>query len=250
MVKMRDKNFFYISGIASFLIYFILFVIVLIYLKSSQTVRYDAGKRVSVLELSLVSDKLQSNDDTHVSQSEDEDKMDTLVKNSSSVSVKRKTQLKSLFAQVNTKEDSTIEKDNVNNEEGNNLASRLKSRFNKRKKGDISKISKYLNSVKTKTTPMVLVSKSGKKNKYYSKIYNILSSRWNPLFIMNGLSAKVLITINRRGVFSYKFLRTSGNEIFDGSLRAFLKSQVKEKFPISAKGGSTDIEFTFKTKEK
>lgn len=232
------------------MLYLIFCVLVLIYLKSSQIIRYDAGKKVSVLELNLVSENLKNNQNSNMSQSKDEDKTDSLVKNSSSVSAKRRTKLKSLFAHVSTKSNSLIEKEKVNNEQANNLSSRLKSRFNKQKKGDISNISKYLNSVKTKSTPMVLVNNLGKKNKYYSEIYNILSSRWNPLFIMNGLSAKVLVTIDKRGFFSYKFLRGSGNEIFDGSLRAFLRSQVRQKFPISAKGRSTDIEFTFKTKEK
>ena len=61
---------------------------------------------------------------------------------------------------------------------------------------------------------------------YFSKIYNLLSSRWNPTRFFNDLKAKVIITISHNGTFSYQFIQYSDDIGFDNQLKNFLMMKV------------------------
>jgi hypothetical protein len=67
------------------------------------------------------------------------------------------------------------------------------------------------------------------------------------MLVSYDLFAKVLVIITNDGKFDYKFLKYSGNEVFDSSLTSFLNEQVNIAYPEHNKGSVTKIEVIFKS---
>ena len=178
----------------------------------------------------------------------DTKKSNEIVKKSASVSAKKKANLKSLFAKVKT-EAPKIAKKEILNVKKSTVTSRFKSKFEKQQKSKNVTVSKLLDNVKSKSSIKIPTDTKNRNDEYYSKIYELLASRWNPGLIIEGLSAKVLVIISSEGEFNFKFLKNSGNVNFDDSLRVFLQDQKLISYPTHNRGSKQKIAVTF-TAEK
>lgn len=246
---MSDKKFFYVSGILSFSFYGLFFLLFILYVKSHNVKKIDAFSKTTVLELDIIVDNKPKQEEKTIQKLvQNSEKSEDIVKKSTSKSVKTTANVQSLFANVSVAAQ-TVKKEVINNTEKSLVSSRYKSKFEKQSKSERVSVSKLLDNVKQNSSKLLVSNNKNQNDPYYSKIYELLASRWNPRIIIDDLSAKVIITIFNDGRFDYKLLIQSGNDIFDDSLYAFLESQKLEKFPPYEKGNSTDIEFTFKTKE-
>lgn len=247
--SMSDKKFFYVSGILSFSFYGLFFLLFILYVQSHNVKKIDAFSKTTVLELDIIVDtKPKQEEKTIQKLAQNSEKSDNIVKKSTSKSVKTTANVQSLFANVSVAAQA-VKKEVINNTEKSLVSSRYKSKFEKQSKNESVSVSKLLDNVKQNSSKLLVSNSKNQNDPYYSKIYELLASRWNPRIIIDNLSAKVIITIFSDGRFDYKLLVKSGNDIFDDSLYAFLESQKLEQFPPYEKGNSTDIEFTFKTKE-
>jgi hypothetical protein len=247
---MSDKKFFYVSGILSFSFYCLFFLLFILYVKSHNVKKIDAFSKTTVLELDIIVDNKPKEEEKKTIQNvvKNTEKSEDIVKKSTSKSVKTSANVQSLFANVSVASQN-VKKEVVNNTQKNLVASRYKSKFEKQSKNESVSVSKLLDNVKQNSSKLLVSNSKNQNDPYYSKIYELLASRWNPRVIIDDLSAKVIITIFSDGRFDYKLLIKSGNDIFDDSLYDFLESQKSEIFPPYEKGSSTDIEFTFRTKE-
>jgi len=241
---MQKKNYFYLSGVISFSIYLLCCFSLLLYINAPKPKKYDAFSKTTVLELELVSTK----DTKNRVEKKVEKKVEKVVKKSTSKSNEKKADFKSLFANVKTKAKTVTEKE-VNNVQASSDPSRFKSRFEKQKKSENISVSKLLSDIKTTTKMSISTSSEHKSDPYYSKIYEILASRWTPTVLGANLEAKVLVIISSSGGFDYRFIKYSKNEMFDNSLKSFLESQRGESYPPHNKGSKTEIEVLFKSKE-
>lgn len=251
---MDNRTTFYLSAIFSFLLYFSIVFIFLFYANSSHVRKIDALNKTTVLELDILiedkSDLSKVNNDNKLlikSKILNENK-NRVVKKTSSVSAKRRSDLKSLFANVNTKVNNVVKND-VLNIKKSSIASRYKSKFEKERNVKDIKVSKLEKTKKNISSKKQIAQESKfEKDPYFSKIYQLISSRWKPTIFFNELSAKVLITISSNGSFSYQFIQYSNNTGFDTQLKKFLESQTVLSYPISPSKASTQIEITFQSK--
>lgn len=163
---------------------------------------------------------------------------------SASNSNEKKPDLKSLFA--NVKETAkTVAKEEVNNVEKSIDPKRFKSKFEKEKKSSNIKIDKLLEDEKTATnTKSTNAAKGQETDQYFSQISEMLSA-WMP--VGTGLKAVVLIMIDLNGRFDYSFVKKSGDETFDTSLRNFLEEQKNIAYPKPTKGKAVRINVDFKS---
>ncbi len=241
-----NKSNFYLSGLVSLFIYIFFFVLFILYIGSSNAKIYDSSKKVTVLELDIVLSNIQNKELKSKSSKPQEEK---IVEKSTSKSAEQKANLKLLFANVDTKAIETV-KQEVNNIQSSSTSSRFKSKFEREsrssKEVDVSKI---LEDVESKQRKLSISTSSKYENDpYYSKIYEILAQRWNPILIEDGLEAKILLTIYSDGKFDYRVLKYSTNEKFDILLKEFLDKQRNLSYPPHNKGSKTNIEVTFKSK--
>lgn len=239
---MEQKREFYLSGIASFAVYLVVCIAILLYINTPKPKKFDVASKVTVLELELISTK--SNELKVAKKSM---KQEAIVKKATSRSHKQKADFKSLFANVSTKS-VKVEKKRVNTVTKSLDPSRFKSKFEKQKKSDNVSVSKILNDVKTTTNrPTNMASKKGKEHEYFSKIKEILWQRWNPRLLNEGLEVKVLVMITNNGKFDYRIMKYSNEERFDQSLKEFLNTQINEIFPPHDIGSKVDIIINFKS---
>ena len=246
---MDNNKAFYTSATIAISLYIFIVIIFLLYLTVHDVKKIDAYSKETILELDIIvapkKKALPKPVKSH--QVKIESKIaKKIVKKSASVSAKKRTDLKSLFANVKTKA-KVVKKKIVNNVKKSTTTSRFKSKFEKQTKVD-NKLSKLL---KEQTSTATLKKKSGdiknEKDPYISKIYEILYQRWNPLLLLDGLSAKVVLTINYNGELKYRILQYSGDSSFDDQLVIFLEEQSTLKFPIPNKQ-KIDIEVIFTAK--
>lgn len=167
------------------------------------------------------------------------------IEKATSNSNEKKPDLKSLFA--NVKETAkTVTKEEVNNVEKSIDPKRFKSKFEKEKKSTNTKIDKILEDEKTTTNTKIKSSSKGEKNDDYgSKIYEILYSR-APISDDTNLIVKVMIMVNADGKFDYKFVKKSGNEAYDTSLRLYLDEQKDISYPVPPNGIAVRYTVDFK----
>ena len=128
------------------------------------------------------------------------------------------------------------------------ISSRFKSKFEKEKKVDSLKLSRLQNKKQLMKNKNIMTESKNESDPYFSKIYDILSSRWSPAVFSDDLNSKVIISISANGVFSYVFVQYSNNIGFDDQLENFLKSESLKTYPVSPKGKSIKIEIIFKSK--
>lgn len=239
---MQEKNYFYLAGFSSAGIYLLICLSFLIYINAPKPKKYDSSK-TTVLELDLISTK----SDTKSVAKKTPEKVEEIVKKSTSTSAKPKADFKSLFANVNTKSEKVVEKE-VNTVTESLDPSRFKSKFQKIKKTDNTSVSKLLNDVKTSTNvPTNSSTSNGKQDEYFSKIKEILWKRWNPVLLEPGLVVKVLVMISKEGSFDYRIMKYSDNQRFDESLKEFLETQINEEFPRPNLNSNVDIIVNFKS---
>jgi hypothetical protein len=171
-----------------------------------------------------------------------------VVKKTSSTSAKRRTNLKSLFANVKVSA-KKVKKTKVLNVKQSSIASRFKSKFEKEKKTKKLVLSDLVqNKQKTQIRKLTMQANQNETDPYYSKIYKILSSRWTPTFFADDLKAKVLVIITNKGEFNFKFIQYSNNDGFDTQLMEFLKNETKRLYPINPNNKIVTIEITFQSK--
>ncbi len=247
---MANKQELIYSALASLAIYIILILSFLVYIKTNEVKKINAAVKNTVLQLDIVLEsqpvkeklKIQSNvKNTEIAKK--------VVKKTTSTSVKKRTNLKSLFANVKT-DVKRVSKDKVLNVKNSSISSRFKSKFEKERKTEklvLSKLSE--NKITTTANKNVTMEKTAEnQDPYYSKIYQILSSRWNPTIFANDLKVKVSIIIFNNGKFSYKFIQYSGNIGFDNQLKEFLNNETLKAYPVSPNNKTVNIEITFQSK--
>jgi len=239
---MEEKGYFYLGGFLSIGLYLIICVSFLFYVSAPKAKKYDSNK-TTVLELDLISTKA---DEKKVAEKSVK-KIENIVKKSTSASIKKTADFKSLFANVKTSAKKIAQKD-LNAEKESIDPSRFKSKFQKQKKTDNKSISKLLNDVKTSTNMATTSSTSnGEHDEYFSQIKEILWKRWNPILLEEGLVVKVLVKISSTGKFDYRIMKYSNNVRFDQSLKEFLDSQLQELFPRPKINSNVDIIVNFKS---
>lgn len=242
-----DKSNFILSGVLAVGLYILFLLLCALYLKSQDIKKFDAISKVTVLELDIVIEPAKDKEKKQTrskTDQKDTKKSQEIVKKSASTSAKKRSDLKSLFANVKTKAPK-VSKEKVLNIRKSTVTSRYKSKFEKQRKSQNVTVSKLLDSVKAKSSAVIPTNTTHKSDKYYSKINELMHSRWKPILIIDGLSAKVLVTIFSDGRFAYKFLSYSGNVQYDDSLKTFLESETYRLYPPYEKGDKTDIEITF-----
>ena len=130
------------------------------------------------------------------------------------------------------------------------MASRFKSKFEKEKKSKNLVLSNLKEKVESKSSSknVTMTKNKDEQDPYYSKIYQLLSSRWNPTIFADDLKAKVNIVIFNNGKFSFKFIQYSGNEGFDEQLKEFLNNETLKNYPVSPSNKTVNIEISFQSK--
>jgi len=248
---MDNKQDLIYSAFGAICIYIILILSFLVYLKTTEVTKIDATVKNTVLQLDVIletSDKIEEKI-TVKNKIQNQEIANKIVKKTTSASVKQKSDLKSLFANVKTNA-SKVSKENVSNVKKSSIASRFKSKFEKEKKRKNIVLSKLVDKVETKSSSKNVAMNNAQKEQdpYYSKIYQILSSAWRPTIFEDDLISKVNIVISNNGTFSYKFIQYSGNVGFDNQLKAFLNNETRKSYPVSPTNKTVNIEITFQSK--
>ena len=143
-------------------------------------------------------------------------------KHGSSSPKQRSSDLKNLFAKLDTK---SLKKQKPKRSE---TPSRYKGRGGKKAQELLKKLKLKEFEPKSKRS---IKSVEGKQDPYLQKVYKILYSYWIPSKESAGNRAKVLITIDRYGNFNYKVLHYSSSEIFNQELKEFLEAMKMHEFP-------------------
>jgi len=248
---MANKQELIYSAVASISIYIIFVLSFLVYVKTSEVQKINASVKATVLQLDVI---LESNPEkkekiTIKSAVENRDIAKKVVKKTTSVSVKQRSNLKSLFANVKT-DIKKVSKDKVLNVKNSSISSRFKSKFEKEKKTENIVLSKLTEKSESKINNknVTMNKEKDSQDPYYTEIYQILSTRWNPTIFANDLKAKVNIIIFNNGKFSFKFIQYSGNDGFDDQLKEFLNNETQKSYPISPKKKTVNIEILFQSK--
>ena len=248
---MANKQELIYSAVASISIYIIFVLSFLVYVKTSKVQKINASVKATVLQLDVI---LESNPEkkekiTIKSAVENRDIAKKVVKKTTSVSVKQRSNLKSLFANVKT-DIKKVSKDKVLNVKNSSISSRFKSKFEKEKKTENIVLSKLTEKSESKINNknVTMNKEKDSQDPYYTEIYQILSTRWNPTIFANDLKAKVNIIIFNNGKFSFKFIQYSGNDGFDDQLKEFLNNETQKSYPISPKKKTVNIEILFQSK--
>jgi len=247
---MANKQELIYSAIAALAIYIILILSFLVYLKTNEVKKINATVKNTVLQLDVILDVAPNKEKIKIQSNQKNTKIaKKVVKKTTSSSIKKRTNLKSLFANVKTNVKSTS-KDKVLNVKNSSISSRFKSKFEKERKTKKLVLSKLTENKVTKSANNTVTMEKSSENQdpYYSKIYQILSNRWQPTIFQNDLKVKVNIIIFNNGKFSYKFIQYSGNMGFDNQITEFLNNETLKKYPISPKNKTVNIEITFQSK--
>jgi len=246
---MANSRGIYLSAYIAFGSYFLILILFYAYLSSNKVKKFDSFTKDTVLELDIMIENTKDVKLNYLkvqSTRKDSKLSKNIVKKSSSVSSKQRSDLKSLFANVKTKS-KVIKKKIVSTIKKSSITSRFKSKFEKQSKSNNSMLSKLLDSKKLKLTKKKSGDAKNENDKYISNIYELLYSRWKPITFVDGLSAKVIITIYGSGIFNYKIIQYSGDNSFDDQIVSFLDNQKLKLFPKPNKL-KIDIEVIFTAK--
>jgi protein TonB len=244
-----DKKFnLIISAIIAISLYILFVLILLSYISSSKIKKFDSISKNTVLELDLIISKKTNNKKNSSSIEKQTNKSHKIVKRSKSISAKKTSDLKSLFARVSTKS-TNIKVKKVINVQSSSVSSRFKSKYEKYKKDSNIKTSKLID-IKSKTIQkkLKILNNKGNYDKYYSKISNIILSRWYqyPLFKQNNYLVVAEIRIDNQGNFSYHIISYSGNTVVDDAIKSFLSNEVTDSYPIPPDNKMKVIKINFK----
>lgn len=248
---MGNKQELIYSAFAAISIYIILILLFLVYIKTSEVKKINAAVKTTVLQLDVILDSnTEQKEKIAIKSTVKNQKIaKKVVKKTTSTSVKQRSNLKSLFANVKT-DIKKVSKKKVLNVKNSSIASRFKSKFEKERKTKNIVLSKLTENIESKSSNknITMDNSKDKQDPYYSKIYQILSSRWTPTIFMDDLKAKVNIVIFNNGKFSYKFIQYSGNDGFDNQLQAFLSRETQKTYPVSPLNKTVNIEISFQSK--
>ena len=248
---MGNKQELIYSAFAAISIYIILILSFLVYIKTSEVKKINAAVKTTVLQLDVILDSnTEQKEKIAIKSTVKNQKIaKKVVKKTTSTSVKQRSNLKSLFANVKT-DIKKVSKKKVLNVKNSSIASRFKSKFEKERKTKNIVLSKLTENIESKSSNknITMDNSKDKQDPYYSKIYQILSSRWTPTIFMDDLKAKVNIVIFNNGKFSYKFIQYSGNDGFDNQLQAFLSRETQKTYPVSPLNKTVNIEISFQSK--
>lgn len=246
---MDDTKNLVLSAIVAFSVYFTLIFLFVFYTMTNDVKKIDAINKTTVLQLDIILDKpVEENKKIHIKSSTNKKISKEVVKRSKSVSAKQRSDLKSLFANVKVKSNK-VSKEKVLNVKKSSIASRYKSKFEKDKKLENLALDSLQKVKNIKQIQQVTPTESKyESDPYYSKIYNIISSRWNPVVFYKDLKAKVIIIISNNGSFSYEFIQYSDNMGFDTQLEEFLKGETLKNYPVNPNKRRTKIEIIFQAK--
>ena len=219
------------------------------YAQSTNTKKIDALNKVTVLQLDIILDtpKVKQKKILFQENKENNKVAKKVVKKTTSTSVKKRSNLKSLFSNVKTSA-KKVTKRNISNVKKSTVSSRFKSKFEKVRKTNNLKVSKLINNKQSKQNKNIVTESKNESDPYFSKIYQILSNRWKPTIFYNDLNAKVLVFISSNGKFSYQFVQYSNNIGFDNQLQEFLDSQSLLEYPVHPDRKSIKIEILFQSK--
>ncbi len=241
----QNKNFV-ISGVIAVSFYIFVLVSSLIYISSSKVETYKFKSKTTVLELEVIEQVDVKNQVQKMTVKKAEPEKEVVKETSRSN--EKTPDLKSLFGNVKTKAIQTAPKE-VNNVQKSIDPKRFKSKFEKEKKSSNVNLDKLLTDIKTTTTMKKIKSANSSEeqsDEYYSKINELLSA-WIPNVTQGGLVANVIVTINSKGNFNYRFVKYSGDDLFDNSLKSFLDEQVNLAYPIPNNGSTVSISVDFKS---
>jgi len=248
---MANKQELIYSALASIAIYIILILSFLVYVKTSEVKKINAAVKTTVLQLDVIlNTNPEKNEKITLKSTVKNQKIaKKVVKKTTSTSLKQRSNLKSLFANVKT-DIKKVSKKKVLNVKNSSIASRFKSKFEKEKKSKNIVLSNLKQRIESKSSNknITMDKNKDKQDPYYSKIYQMLSSRWNPTIFVDDLKAKVNIVIFNNGRFSFKFIQYSGNDGFDNQLKEFLNNETLKSYPISPTNKTVNIEILFQSK--
>ncbi len=246
---MDNKNNLIVSASIAFGLYFFFLFLLFNYSTNHNVKKIDAFKKTTVLQLDIILEtpKEEIKESLVQKQTSITKRASKVVKKSTSKVVKKKSNLKSLFANVKTKAKKVSTK-KVSTVKQNSVSSRFKSKFEKERKVDSLKISELNNKKRTSNNKNIATQSKNENDPYFSKIYQILSSRWKPTIFYNDLSAKVLVSISTNGRFSYQFVQFSNNIGFDEQLKSFLNEEMLKSYPISPQNKLIKLEILFQSK--
>lgn len=248
---MDSKQELIYSAFGAIFVYVILILSFLLYIQTTEVEKIDATVKNTVLQLDVILELNEEPEEkvTIKNEVQNQEIAKEVVKKTTSTSVKQRTDLKSLFANVKT-EVKKVSKKNVSNVKKSTIASRFKSKFEKEKKRKNIVLSKLKDNVETKASNKNIEMDSSKNEQdpYFSKIYQMLSNGWRPTIFDNDLKAKVNIVIFNNGTFSYKFIQYSGNPGFDTQLENFLRNETLKVYPVSPTSKTVHIEILFQSK--
>ncbi|BAK73943.1 MAG: TonB C-terminal domain-containing protein [Arcobacter sp.] len=239
---MQNNLSFTVSGIIAISLYLLLAFSVLFYIMSPVPNTINITPTSTSIELDMIVEKAEKK--------MVERKVDKIIEKeevkekSASASNEKRPDLKSLFANVKEKAPK-VTKEEVNNVQKSIDPKRFKSKFEKEKKSSNIKIDKLLEDEKTATnTKSTNAAKGVETDEYFAQISDMLSA-WVP--VGSGLKAVVLIMIDLDGKFDYSFVKKSGDETFDTSLKVFLEEQKNIAYPKPTKGKAVKINVDFKS---
>ena len=238
---MQNNSSFIISGVIAFFIYFSICFLVMYYIFSPIKESINITPSSTTIELDMIEEIAEKK---MVERKTEKIVKEEVVEKSTSASNEKKPDLKSLFANVKETSNKVV-KEEVNNIEKSIDPKRFKSKFEKEKKSSNIKIDKLLDDEKTTTNAKSSNSAKGEEtDEYFSQVSDLLSV-WMP--IGSGLKAVVLVMIDLNGKFDYRFVKTSGDEAFDTSLRGFLDEQKNIAYPKPTKDKAIKINVDFKS---
>ncbi|MEA1915234.1 MAG: energy transducer TonB [Campylobacterota bacterium] len=244
---MSDRSYFYLSAFISLGLYAFFILLFMLYLRETKIQKISSFSKNTVIQLDIMIDPKSLEKNKPAPKQPKKIVKEEVVVNTS-INKTKTADFKSLFANVKTSNKKVVEKE-VDNTKVNPQTTRFKAKFVREKRNDNINLSKTLNRVSTSSSKLSMSPQSVHKNDpYYSKIYEIISSRWNPMFIIDGLKSVVIVTINNQGNFSYRIKKRSSDSVFNDSLIQFLNSQTSQHYPPYEKGNKTNIEVVFKSK--
>lgn len=246
---MVDRKYFYTSAFISVSLYVCIVLALILYLKEHNVKKIDAMSKNTVLQLDVILEEpIKSEQKINIKSGiQTKEIAKKVVKKTTSSSLKQKSDLKSLFANVKTSA-KKVQKKEVSTVKKSKISSRFKSKFEKEKKVKDVVLSELLNNQSVDVKKVVLNETQNETDPYFSKIYQMLSSRWNPTIFSDNLTAKVLISIQNNGIFSFKFIQYSQDTSFNAQLESFLDKEGLKRYPVNPSGKTTHIEITFQSK--
>lgn len=238
-----DNKLFIFSGLSSITLYAgLLFIIFMNLLKTDSSKLYSAEK-ATVFEVSITQREVEDVAPPKPVEQEVK-KQEEIVEKIGGNTMQEVTDINSLFDEV---EENIIKE---NSKEVNSVKKTVVStKLGKLKTRESNDAQNLLSSLKATENRVYVETNDGEVDEYFSKVHEIIASRWNPQDGEEGLSTKIVLNIDKYGkLTAYEILDKSGNTSFDKRFVNFLESLKKISFGLNDKDST--IKFVFKVKDK